>query len=173
MATPEPSDIAYLEIWKGVSPFAVAVFSSVVSALLSGYLFSRYKSFQDQLEKRCDDLCNHVSTAGELANLYWKSDQKELHSAKEVDLETKILAKLHAIGSLRVAIEKDISASAKDSLAQAEASLMRELTGGDFGIHNRTADIQRAKASIMQAAMCVTTIRAARLEDMRGWRQRS
>ena len=82
------------------------------------------------------------------------------------------MAHLAIIAGLRALLEGFTSSAAIDELRSAEAAFLREITGGDFGVHSRVANLQRATACHHSAAHFIIAIRRARMYDLRGWKQR-
>jgi hypothetical protein len=124
---------------------------------------------EDYIEKRFDELCSTILDTADLASDYWSG------SAADEGMrlcESKIVASLKRIGGLRVILSQYISRSAHNELAQAESALLRETTGGNFGVHNRQPDPQKILSCQAVASDCVITIRRARMSDLRGFRRR-
>ena len=147
-----------------VSPLLAAIFG----AALSGYAVSRWKGRSDYIEERLDELCTLVADTAEIASLYWSKDEtNEAHLE-----EAKVMARLIIIAGLRVLLEDFTSSATVTELRLAEAAFLRHATGGDFGVHNRVASLERATGCHHSAAQFIVAIRRARMFDLRGWRQR-
>jgi hypothetical protein len=145
---------------------AAILLSPFIAAFLSGYWLHRWKGRVDHLEKRFDEFCECINKTADLAADYWLAD------ATTKKQEAEILAGLSRIAGMRVMLGPVISAAATNELSAAESIFLRQTTGGNFGVHNRTSDINRAMACIHQGAHFVTTVRTARLRDLRGMWQR-
>ena len=151
-----------IEWFRVLLPSAIAV----LSAFLSGYFFARYKSREDQIDKRCDELCVEISSVGNASSLYWLS-------ASTPPIETniqhaKIVAGWSRISGLRVLLEDFISETAKDELLEAEMKMFGVTTGSNFGGVNIVAEPQRARECILEAAHYVNDVRTARMRDTKG-----
>jgi hypothetical protein len=152
--------------------WAVATFVSapILAALLSGYAVNRWKGREDHIEKRFDELCTTAQEAADLASSYWAGGAQDDGMPLR---EAKIFAQLAKMAGLRVLLETYGSESSIREMQVAESLFLRQTTGGDFGVHNRTAQPQRIFACQRAAADFVVAIRRARLADLRGfWRRR-
>lgn len=142
----------------------------ILAAIFGGYLVNRFKSREDAIDKRLDELYSEIRLAATDAENYWKSDPK----ADDLKiLAAKTLAAIVRLDGLRSAIAKHMSQSASDEMAAAASDFMRLATGGEFGVHNRESDIFRAAQVHQQAAAFSVAVRKARLQDLEGWRRRS
>jgi hypothetical protein len=159
------SDIACtqnIEWVRALLPLAIAV----TSAFLTGYFFARYKSREDQIDKRCDELCVEISGVGNASSQYWLS-------TSSLPIETniqqaKIVAGWSRISGLRVLLEEFISETAKEELVAAELKLFGITTGSNFGGASVAAEPQRARECILEAAHYVNDVRTARMRDTKG-----
>jgi hypothetical protein len=145
---------------------------ALISAFLSGYLLSRYKSKEDNLDKRCDEICKEANEVAILARDYWIKSAQEVAQGVEALLATDIKVRMLKIAGLRTMIEQMLSQSATKELIRAEQLLLREITGGNFGVHNRNLDIERARSVLYEASNFTVAVRSARMNDIKGWRQR-
>jgi hypothetical protein len=143
--------------------------SAVVGAFLSGYMVNRWKTRDDQIEKRFDELCETALATADLAAEYWQGTAQDDGMALR---EAKIMGALRRIAGLRVMLSDYTSASSVNELEVAEQNFVREVSGGQFGVHNRTADLQRIISCQHVANELVLRARRARLRDLRGWRRR-
>jgi hypothetical protein len=147
-----------------LTPLVAAIFA----AALSGYAVNRWKGRGDYIEERLDELCNSVAETADLASGYWAENQTNNAYLEEA----RITAGLVRIAGLRVLLEGFTSSASVGELRSAEATFLRNVTGGDFGVHNRTANLERAAGCHHSAASFIVTVRRARIYDLRGWRQR-
>ncbi|MBN9440349.1 hypothetical protein [Bosea sp. (in: a-proteobacteria)] len=142
----------------------------ILAALLSGYLVNRFKSREDAVEKRLDELYAEIKLAADDATIYWQTEP----AADDIVLKSaRTLAALARLDGLRSAIASHLSVSASKEMAAAGSEFMREATGGDFGVHNRNPDILRAARIQQQASAYAVAVRKARMEDLKGLRRRS
>jgi hypothetical protein len=139
--------------------------SAVVGAFLSGYVVNRWKSREDQIEKRVDELCEAALNTADLAAEYWQGAAQDAEMSLR---EAKILASLRRVAGLRVLLSDHMSASAMRDMQITESAFIREVSGGQFGVHNRTADTQRIMRSHFAATELILTARRARLRALRG-----
>jgi hypothetical protein len=139
--------------------------SAVVGAFLSGYVVNRWKGREDQIEKRFDELCESVLDTAVLAAEYWEGTAQDAGMRLR---EAKILSSLRRIAGLRVLLSDFVSASAQREMEVSESAFIREVSGGQFGVHNRTADVQRIMGCHFIATELILTARRARLRDLRG-----
>jgi len=140
--------------------------SPFIAAFLSGYWLHRWKGRVDHLEKRFDEMCECIGRTADLAAEYWFAETVTKQQ------EAEVLAGLSRIAGMRVMLGPVISASATSELRASESLFLRQTTGGNFGVHNRTSDINRAMACIHQGAHFVNAVRTARLRDLQGMWQR-
>lgn len=145
---------------------AAFVVAPILAAFLSGYAVNRWKGRQEHLEKRFDDLCAVVLDTAALASEYWAGSARDEGMRL---LEAKIQGHLIKIAGLRVMLSGYISNSASREMERAESLFIRQTTGGDFGVHDRTTDLQRVVGCQCAAAELIVAIRTARLKDWRGW----
>lgn len=156
---------------------AFAYFQPVLSYLvppflaagLSGYAVQRWKGRGDYIEKRLDEFCDIVAKTADVASEYWRVDQ--IHPDAQLN-EVKLRSGLARIAGLRVLLEGELSGTSTKELRAAEVAFLRQTTGGEFGVHNRTADLTRFAGSQFSAANFVVAARQARMRDLRGFRQR-
>jgi hypothetical protein len=147
------------------SPILAAAFG----AIFSGYLVTRWKTREDQIEKRFDELCQVVSDTAELASEYWQGTAQDPGMAVR---EARILASTRRIAGLRVLLIDHVSAAALTEIQAAESAFLREVSGGQFGVHNRVPDFQRIISTRSAGVELILTARRARLRDLRGmWRR--
>lgn len=144
--------------------------AALLSALLGGYLVTRYKSREDNVEKRLDELCDEIDRVANLASSYWQLPPS--HQDVPI-LAAKVNAGLFKIAGLRAALSDFVSASASKEMAEAESILLRNTTGEGFGVHNRVEDLQTATQVFRTAATYTVAVRKARLKDIKGYRRRS
>jgi hypothetical protein len=114
-------------------------------------------------------MCKTASEAARLGQDFWAIDQKDV---RDFLVEARIISTLEKLSTMRLKLEAFISEkSAKEIIIQ-EQQFRRNLTGGNFGVHNRQQDIERAKVVIYSAHRYDTTVRMTRLEDLKGfWRR--
>ena len=87
-------------------------------------------------------------------------------------IETKILAAQLKMSELRKGLEGFMSKLATDEIIKSEQIFQRTLTGGDFGVHNREPDLERAKIMMVHGRKYENIIRISRLKDSAGlWRR--
>lgn len=146
---------------------------ALISAFLSGYLISRYRSREDNLDKRCDELCSEIDKVASLAEVYWSKSARELQEGSGTLSDATIKVKLQKIAGIRVMIEQFMSRAAANELVVEEQKLLRCITGGDFGVHTRSSDIERARTVQYVATEYLVAVRNSRMNDVRGWKRRS
>jgi hypothetical protein len=145
------------------------VLPPALAAAFSGYAVHRWKGRADYIEKRLDEMCQIIEDTTAVSSAYWMKAQSAECSVEEA----QIRAGLAKIAGLRVLLEGYTSNVSTRELRAAEAAFLRETTGGDFGVHNRTADIERATGCYYSAAAFIVAIRQGRMNDLRGWWQRT
>ena len=99
----------WLDILKLAFP---SVLSAILSALLSGYLVTRWRSRKDLIDKRIDDLCKEIDVLAEIAREFWSRNSKAADQAIIVNIKSKLLR----ISRLRVLLEGLVSNSSKNEL---------------------------------------------------------
>lgn len=147
-----------------LTPLLAAIFA----AALSGYAVNRWKGRGDYIEERLDELCDLIAETAEVASGYWAKNQTNDAYLEEA----RITAGLARIAGLRVLLEGFTSSASVGEMRSAEATFLRDATGGNFGVHNRTADLRRAGGCHHSGAHFIVAVRRARMYDLRGWRQR-
>jgi hypothetical protein len=152
-------------VWQ----FLAFLFTPVLAAFCGGYVVNRWKAREDHLEKRFDELCTIILETADLASEYWSGSP---NSPRAQLCEAKLHASLTRIAGLRVLLSAHISTAAQRELAQAEQILFREMTGDDFGVHNREARPQKLLACQTAAVECVLSVKRSRIRDLQGfWRR--
>jgi hypothetical protein len=141
----------------------------LLAAFLGGYLVSRWKTREDTIEKRSDEICQEIRSISENASVYWQKEPTD--GALKILAET-ITAGIVRVDGLRSAIAPHVSSPANDEMAKAASFFLRETTGGQFGVHNRASDLERARSVIQQAALFSVAVRQSRMRDLKGWRRR-
>lgn len=137
----------------------------VVPAFIAGYAVNRWKTREDTIEKRCEDVSKEISELTKLASEYWQKDQSAISDQL---LGIKILASQTKLSEIRGRLEAFLSVDSAKRIVVRESEFMRSLSGGDFGVHNRTADIERARMLILNAARYESEVRMAHLSDLKG-----
>jgi hypothetical protein len=136
--------------------------SAATRALLSAYIavkvVNRLKSQSDYIEKRIDDACADIRSVADLATDYWnKPATNELRPT-----EARIAARIRLIMELRQAIAAAAPEIGSERLTEVAQDFLRTVTGGDFGVHNRVQDAERACAVQYVATRFIGEIRRAR-----------
>jgi hypothetical protein len=150
----------YIYIWE-----AIKVLLPVLPAFLAGYLVNRWKSREDAIDKRCDEMCRELSDASKLAQSYWTVNQIDLSDQLSA---TKLLASQRKLSEMRMRLDSFLSAKSTKAIILAEQQFQRAVSGGNFGVHNRLADTECAREIIYRAAEYDVAIRMSRLNDMKG-----
>lgn len=150
------------EIFKLIFP--------ILTAFLAGYLVSRWKTREDMIEKRCDQMCAAIAEISQYGQTYWLNDQAQL---SDLLLAAKIQASQQSLSEMRVKLEQFLSGQSIEAIVEAEQNFQRAITGGDFGVHNRKSDVDKARTTIYAAKRYETTIRMSRMQDIKGyWRRK-
>jgi len=134
------------------------------SALISGFVavkvVNRLKARSDYVDKRIDDICSEIRSIANLASDYWmREPANELLS-----MEAKISAGIRFIDELRVATSKFAPELTSENAVKISSQFFRAVTGNDFGVHNRAANIENAVSVQHAAVRYVTMVRRARLD---------
>lgn len=145
-----------------VTPLLAALFG----ALLSGYAVSRWKGRQEHIERQFDELCSIILETADIAAIYWAGTAADEGMRLS---EAKVSAYLMRIAGIRVLLTEDISGSAVNEIQIAESNFLREVSGGQFGVHNRESDIERIARCQFAASELILAARRARLRDLRGF----
>ena len=156
---PVPETNYLLEIGK-------ILLTAALSAGLSGVWVSRWKASTDQADKRIDDLCSDIAKLADLGSEYWITPQTD---PKIPVLQARISSGLVRIASIRVSLAGLVKGLANDRLVQAEANFSRAMTGGEFGVHNRTVSAETAAAVQHVASALIVQIRRERMEALQQW----
>lgn len=135
---------------------------AVLSAILSGIWVSRWKANLDHAEKRIDELCSDIYRLADLAADYWSKPQAN----ESPLLEARISSGMMRLAAARVALSTVVSGLDEARLVDLEQHYIRTATGGDFGVHNRQADITVAVAAQYAASSLVLAIRRGRMEAL-------
>jgi hypothetical protein len=140
-----------------------------LAAFLSGYLVSRWKTREDAIEKRLDELIVQIDAVANAANAYWLKGPQD----SEVKLQaTKVMAGIARLDGLRSTIAPFLSSAANTEIVAIAGDFLRTSTGGDFGVHNRDADLSRSLQVLLVAASYSVAVRSARMKDLLGWKRR-
>jgi hypothetical protein len=142
------------------------ILPAILSAVLSGIWVSRWKSGLDHAEKRIDDLCAEITKLADLSSEYWITAQTD---AKVPVLEARITSGLVRIATMRVTLSAFVKGLAEERLVELERKLIREATGGDFGVHNRVISQATAAAAQHAGSALVIGIRRSRLATFTRW----
>jgi hypothetical protein len=146
---------------------AKIILLAILSALLSGIWVSRWKASLDHAEKRIDDLCAEITKLADLASEYWITAQTD---DKIPVLQARITSGLMRIATMRVTLSKFVIGLAEERLVDLESNFIRQATGGDFGVHNRTISQPTAAAAQHAGSALVVEIRRSRLATFtRSW----
>jgi hypothetical protein len=141
-----------------------SVLSAILSALLSGYIITRWRSRKDLVDKRIDDLCREIDALGELAREFWSRNFKAADQSTIVNIKSKLLR----ISRLRVLLEGLVSNSSKNELVESEQMFLREISGGEFESPRRKLDFVKSYAVLEAGSNYVLAIRQAHLSDQKG-----
>lgn len=129
-----------------------------LSAMAAIYIVNKNKSRTDYVEKRIDDLCTEIRAVADLAADYWvKPPGNDLKVP-----EARIASRHKQIEEMRRQIGTAASELLSKEVDDASGEFFRCLTGGDFGVHNRGADTERARGAVYSGARFVTAIRKMR-----------
>lgn len=141
----------------------------LLAAFFTGYLVNRLKAREDGIDKRLDELYTEIKLAAADAADYWQTEA----IAPDIKLKAaKVQAGIGRLGGLHSMLSTHVSSAASVEITKAASDFMRTATGGDFGVHNRLADVQRAALVHLQAADFAVAVRRARMSDLRGWFRR-
>lgn len=151
----------WLDILKLAFP---SVLSAILSALLSGYLVTRWRSRKDLIDKRIDDLCKEIDVLAEIAREFWSRNSKAADQAIIVNIKSKLLR----ISRLRVLLEGLVSNSSKNELVESEQMFLREISGGEFESPRRKLDFVKSYAVLEVGSNYVLAIRQAHISDQKG-----
>lgn len=150
----------YVYFWE-----ITKVLLPVLPAFLAGYLVNRWKSREDAIDRRCDEMCRELSEVSKLGQTYWIANQRDLEDQL---VASKIQAAQRKLSEMRVRLDSFLSSKSSKAIIEAEQQFQRAVTGGGFGVHNRPSDIERARTIIYRAAEYDVAIRMSRLNDMKG-----
>ena len=142
-----------------VIEFAKLFVSALVSAFIAVKVVNRLKSRSDHVDKRIDELCSEIRAVANLATDYWMREP----SNELKPLAAKIQAGIRFVEELRVATS-DFAPELKSEMSiRASQEFFRAATGGDFGVHNRAANLDRSVSVQYVALRYVSVVRRARL----------
>lgn len=151
------------------SDLAKTLLPPLLAAFLSGYLVSRWKTREDAIEKRLDELIQQIDLVATEAVAYWL--RPGIHPDTQLS-GAKVAAGIAKLDGLRSTISTFLSATGNDEITTVAGHFFRETTGGDFGVHNRDADIIRALSIPRLAASYCVSVRRARMRDLAGYFRR-
>jgi hypothetical protein len=140
----------------------------VLPAFLAGYLVNRWKTREDAIDRRCDEMCRELGEVSKLGQMFWCVDHKDLSDQLAT---SKIQAAQRKLSEMRTRLDSFLSPEASKTIIGAEQQFQRAITGGNFGVHNRVADIERAREVVYRAAEYDVAIRMSRMNDMKGIRR--
>ena len=154
--------------WLAVAvDFLRLLASAIISAGLAIFVVNKSKSRIDFIEKRIDDICADIRALSDIGTDYWTKDQGQ---AELGPVEAKIQSRRLQIEELRAFVARDAPEISGEDVVLASAAYLRDLTGGDFGVHNRVVSLERARAVQYSGARYVNAIRKARLAMHTGHR---
>jgi hypothetical protein len=160
-AVPPPSLIALVWQWL----------SGVAGGAFVGFLFSallqRSKSSRDELHVACTELCQVLTTAGDVASQYWLLAPT---SPEIPELEIRIHGFQRRLSGYGALLRRRLHEEGAGQIDHAMTRLFDALSGGDFGDRNRPADRARALAAQDRAADGILAVRRAFLDKMDGWK---
>lgn len=141
----------------------------ILTAILVGFLANRWKFREDFVDKRIDNLFEEIKELGEVCSAYWELAPGSPDLKRN---EAKISAGIARINSTVAALGPFLSRSAANEISVSSSSFFRIATGGNFGVHNRPADISRSEQVLIQSAHFSVACRRARLKDLKGFLRR-
>ncbi|MFT4129984.1 hypothetical protein [Labrys sp. (in: a-proteobacteria)] len=144
---------ALFDLAKWVATTAAATFITIK-------IVNKPRIAADYLEKRTDDLCADIRAASDLASEYW---QMAADDPAVKPLAVKVQTRIMLIERMRVAIASGIIELNDPSIVSAAQGFIRVTTGGEFGVHNRAVDVQRASDVHHAALSYIAAIRTARM----------
>ena len=154
--------------WSAFGAFAWDVIRQLLSVGLAAWLavafVNRSKSRADFIERRVDDVCSEVRQVADLASEYWVKPPFEHQRVSE----SRITARFNQIERTRNTLSKNVTALRDADVVRRSQAFFRIMTSGDFGVHNRTADVERASAVQHAATAYISAIRTARMRDHLG-----
>ena len=166
MTSPQPEEMAAASaFWEIAKPFI----PGLVAGALGGYLVTRWKTREDAVEKRLDELCQEVNRVAEFAAEYWQMASTD----ERLSLwQAKTVAAVARADGLRSLIAPLLSKVASNEIAVEASNFLREATGGEFGVQGRQRNLNQAQYVIQAAAAYTVTIRRSRMRDLSGWFRR-
>lgn len=152
------SYIDYLEYLK-------IVVGPVSSALLAVYIVNKSKTREDHIERRIDEICNDVRSICDFSCDYWSQDQSHKLIPVEVKIQTRIMY-LSRISVKASELSPELQNYHVKKLMQHFA---RTVTGGDFGVHNRTSDTNRIRDIFHSANNLAVEIRSVSIRKHKSY----
>jgi hypothetical protein len=135
----------------------------LVGAITTAYItvrFVNHKQFKgEHLDKRVDDLCEEIRQTAELGSEYWLVSE----DAARPIAATRIQTRVTLLEGLRHLAGRDAPELLDTEVSVQAGRYLRTLTGGDFGVHNRVPDIERAREIQRAASAYIREVRRARL----------
>ena len=144
---------------------AQILFSAGLAAFLSGYLISRWRSRDETITQQLQDLCDEIAMVASDASSYWQMGPADSETRL---LSYKVLAGVGRTNGYQSILTQQMSMSAANEIAAAGAKFLRAATGGEFGVHNRPSDTERAEQILLEGAAFVVAVKQARMRDLEG-----
>lgn len=143
------------------------VLSGLIGALIGAGItlfFNMWKLHRDERSSRCDELCEAINDAADLAASYWfqiyKSDNDQLLE------EARLFAsQIHIDGSFEQ-FGLFLTAKSETKIAQELSDFYDALTGGDYSVPKRNVDMVRGRQAYALAGLLSLSIRKAYRETL-------
>ena len=143
------------------------VLSGLIGALIGAtitLLFNMWKLHRDERSSRCDELCKAINDAASLAAEYWFKEY-ESENEQSVDEARLYASQIHIDGSFEQ-FGLFLTSKSETEIVQALSDFYDALTGGDYSVAKRRADMGRGKQVYALASLLSLSIRKAYRETL-------
>jgi len=144
------------------------LFSGLIGALIGLAVtggFHIWKLRRDELNARCDELCDLLLECGRTASGYWADNF--VHNTKEMRVqEARILGLQALFEGLYAELKPRLNADEAESIDLLMSELIDAVSGGDFTVEDRVPDSVRTRSALQAAAEAIVAIRRAHHNTM-------
>lgn len=145
----------------------LVLLSGLVGALIGATVaggFQIWKFRRDELAARCDELCKVISDSASVASEYWATQYDD--KIVEKITEAKVLGAQSLCDGLYASIRYRMGATSQQQLDAAMSDFVDAMTGGDFTVEGRSADIVRVSRVPQAASVLIVALRQAHHDTM-------
>lgn len=140
------------------------LFSGLFGAFLGGIVTAGVQLWRlrrDEFGARCDELCKALVEASDRSAEYWSQEFEGTDAHERRVLEARLLGNQALIDGLASLVLDRFKTHDKEAIQKLLSDLFDGLTGGDFSIAGRKADLFRTTKAPQVAGELIPLIRAS------------